>query len=263
VLDLAATVRAFVDLIGELDEAGYFEKRFGKDCVDDPRGDEATQLINRELGIEGLWPLDPGRLSGDGDLFFDVVEFLHDIASRPTTRSLHSYADCGWHHRGFEIEPGRAVYRWRVNKILERTDLGLLLAEEGDDVGRLVAAIDDGRADLVTAALARDDGEATDQVRHAIELFRARGADRNQKRSAVAVLALVLEERRRDVLPAALTRRDSGAIFDIANNFHIRHQDGAQKRDYDDFYLDWIFWLYLSTVELTNRVIDVQRTQAK
>lgn len=40
--------------------------------------------------------------------------------------------------------------------------------------------------------------------------------------------------------------------------FHIRHQDVKQKRDYDEFYLDWIFWLYLSTIELTNRVIDEQ-----
>jgi hypothetical protein len=64
------------------------------------------------------------------------------------------------------------------------------------------------------------------------------------------------------VLPKALAKRDSGALFDIANNFQIRHQDASQKRDYDDFYLDWIFWLYLSTVELTDRVIDTQRTKA-
>jgi hypothetical protein len=38
--------------------------------------------------------------------------------------------------------------------------------------------------------------------------------------------------------------------------FHVRHQDANQKRDYDDFYLDWIFWPYLATIELTNRVID-------
>jgi len=36
----------------------------------------------------------------------------------------------------------------------------------------------------------------------------------------------------------------------------VRHQDTKQKRDYDEFYLDWIFWVYLTSVELTNRVID-------
>jgi hypothetical protein len=55
---------------------------------------------------------------------------------------------------------------------------------------------------------------------------------------------------------------DRGVPFNIANNFHVRHQDAKQKRDYDEFYLDWIFWMYLSSVELTNRVIDSQHTQA-
>lgn len=106
--------------------------------------------------------------------------------------------------------------------------------------------------------MARDDGELAGQVRHALALFRERGADRNQKRSAVAALALVLEERRHNVLTDALAKSDRGALFDIANNFHVRHQDAKQKRDYDEFYLDWIFWVYLASVELTNRVIDKQ-----
>jgi hypothetical protein len=262
VLSAEAVVREFVALANEFEELGYFEKRFGKDCVDDSYGDRPSQLIERELGIDGLWPLTSSRLVEDLDLFFDVIEVLHDLAARPLTRYFHSYSGCGWHHQGFDIESGRVVYRWRVNKILERSDLGLRLAEEGDDTGRLVAVTDDARTELVQALVARDDGEPADQVRHAIELFRARGADRHQKRSAVAALALVLEERRCNVLTAALAKSDRGALFDIANNFHIRHQDAKQKRDYDEFYIDWIFWVYLSTVELTNRVIDEQCSQA-
>jgi hypothetical protein len=73
----------------------------------------------------------------------------------------------------------------------------------------------------------------------------------------------VLEERRRGVLAQALAKSDRGALFDIANNFHIRHQDAKQQRDYDDYYLDWIFWLYLSTIELTNRVLDDQHKSAQ
>ena len=198
------------------------------------------------------------RLSDDMDLFFDVVELLHDLVSRPLTRWYHGYGECGWHYGDFEIEPGRVVYRWRVNKILARSDLGLRLAEDGEDIGRLVTVTDDARAELVQAVVARDDGEPADQVRHALALFRQRGADRNQKRSAVVALALVLEERRHDVLTGVLAKSDRGALFEIANNFHIRHQDAKQKRDYDEFYLDWIFWLYLATIELTNRVIDEQ-----
>lgn len=193
VLDPPTVVREFVDLVNNLDSNGYFEKRFGKDCVDDARDDSPSRMIERELGVGGAWPLNRQNLASDLDLFFDIVEFLHDMVSRPLVRWNHPFAGCGWHHANFEIEPGRTVYRWRVNTILERSNLGLLLAEEGDDVGRLVAVTNDARTQLVQAVADRDDGEPSDQVRHALALFRDRGADRNQKRSAVAALALVLE----------------------------------------------------------------------
>ncbi|MBQ0901310.1 hypothetical protein [Micromonospora sp. U21] len=260
VLSETAAIREFVHLVNELDGAGYFENRFGKDCVDDPRDDSADALFERELGVKQVWPLNQTTLGGDIDLFFDVVELLHDHVSLPTTRRLHNYAGCGWHHVTFEAEPGRMVYRWRVNKILVRSDFGLRLADEGDDVGRLVSVTDDARTELMHAVASRKDSGPADQVRHALALFRQRGADRNQKRSAIAALALVLEERRHSVLADALAKSDRGALFDIANNFHVRHQDAKQKRDYDDFYLDWIFWTYLATVELTNRIVDSQGT---
>ncbi|MCP2323346.1 hypothetical protein HDA40_001853 [Hamadaea flava] len=258
-LDNAAAAREVISLINEFDYAGYFDKRFGKDCVDEPRDDAPNVLSHRELGVDDLWPLDRDRLTADLDLFLDAVELLHDHVARPTTRWLHNYAGCGWHHSSFDGVSGRIAYRWRINRILARSGLGLRLAEEGEDVGRLVAVTDDARGELVAAVVARDDGEPADQVKHALALYRQRGADRNQKRSAVVALALVLEERRHNVLSDVLAKSDRGALFDIANNFHIRHQDAKQKRDYDDFYLDWIFWTYLATIELTNRVLDGQK----
>lgn len=258
-LEMPVLVREFVALIGELDNAGYLENRFGKDCVDDPRDDTVHTLIYQELGVEGVWPLDIDRLTDDIDLFYDIVELLHDQVARPNTRFDHDYAECGWHHGKFDIGAGRIVYRWRVNKLFESSPLGLRLAEDGDDVGRLVTVTDEARTALAQSVAARSDGESADQVRHALALFRERGSDRNQKRSAVAALALVLEERRHGVLADALAKSDRGALFDLANNFHVRHQDAKQKRDYDDFYLDWIFWVYLSTIELTNQVLEAQR----
>lgn len=258
VLDIEGVIRAFIRFVEEFDRDGYFDNRFGTDCIDDPRGDAAERLMRDELDADGLWPLTKEVLKDDPDLFFDIVELLHDHVSRPIKRSFHSYSGCGWHYGAYDTDSGRIAYRWRVNKILERSGLGLRFADEGEDVGRLVAATDDARMDLVQAVASRDDGPA-DQVRHALALFRERGADRNQKRSAVVSLALVLEERRRGVLTEALAKTDSGALFEIANRFHIRHQNADQARGYDDFYLDWIFWLYLASIELTNRIIDQQR----
>jgi hypothetical protein len=109
-------VRQFIALVDELETAGYFEKRFGKDCVDDSYGDGPSRLIQRELGVEEVWPLGAARLVGDIDLLFDVIELPHDLVARPLRRDSHGFGGCGWHHESFEIEPGRLVYRWRLNK---------------------------------------------------------------------------------------------------------------------------------------------------
>lgn len=256
-----ATVRKFTALIYELDTDRYFDKRFGMDCVDDLRGNQASLVIERELGEKDAWPLDAEALAGDLDLFYSIVEMLHDSVARPRKPSFnHQYNECGWHREEFDTETGRAIYRWRVNKIFDRSDTGLKLAEDGEDIGQLVSVTDDVREDLVSAVANRSDEDpTTDQVRHALALFRERGADRNQKRSAIAALALILEERRPHVLTDAMAKSDRSALFEIANGFHVRHQKADQKRDYDDFYLDWIFWVYLASVELTNRIIDEQQ----
>jgi hypothetical protein len=91
-------------------------------------------------------------------------------------------------------------------------------------------------------------------VRHAIALFRSRGSTELDKRSAVVVLAGVLEERR-VLLKEKLFRKDEGALFQIANEFAIRHSSASQQGDYDPAFLDWVFWWYLATIELTDRVL--------
>lgn len=250
----AATVRQFVALVREFDDRGYFEKRFGKDCVDDPSEVDPSAVIEHEIGARELWPLQADRLASDLDLFCDVVEVLHDLVARPADRSLHPYNGCGWHHSHFSIETGRAIYRWRVNQLLERSELGMRLAGDGEDVGRMVATTDEARDELMDAMLTRDDGEIGDQVRHAIALFRARGADKHQKRSAIVVLCNVLEERRK-LIRSELLSKDEDALFMIANKFSVRHQNEAQRSDYDPVFLDWLFWWYLATIELTDRIV--------
>jgi hypothetical protein len=41
----------------------------------------------------------------------------------------------------------------------------------------------------------------------------------------------------------------------------IRHQDTKQHPDYDPMFLDWIFWSYLSTIELSDRLLARQAAQ--
>lgn len=101
----------------------------------------------------------------------------------------------------------------------------------------------------------RSDAGTGDRVRHAVALFRRRGATEEDKRSAAVALAGVLEERR-GLLKSELFRKDEAALFQIANQFSLRHRNEAQKGDFDAAFLDWVFWWYLATVELTDRLLE-------
>lgn len=257
--DLDQVMDRFVRLIDDLERRGYFEQFVPKRCVDDHdfMPPNPSALLEIWVGEPDLWPLSESRERWGPDVFHTLVEVLHDRATRPRERDEHTYYGCGWHFFQLAPEPGRRLYRWQVNQLLDASTVPFRLADDGEDVGRLVAATDEARADLVAAVVRRDDPAAGDRVRHAVAQFRARGGSAHDKRSAVMTLALVLEERRA-LLKAELLRRDEGALFQIANEFAIRHQNEQQKADHSPVFLDWVFWWYLATIELTDRITDGQ-----
>ncbi len=251
--------RRFVQLVDDMRVMGYLDQELPWGCVDGGPEIDPSPVLEQRLGIPDLWPLDESRRAWGDDTFYGLIEVIHDLVSRPRHRSYHSYSDCGWHWSEFARGPGQALYRWRVNRLLEHSDAGLRLADDGEDVGRLVASTDAARAGLATNMAGRTDLSTGDRIRHALALFRARTASEHDKRSAIVTLAGVLEERR-NVLKVRLRRKDEGALFQIANQFALRHQGTGQQADYDPVFLDWVFWWYLATIELSDRLIE--RTDA-
>ncbi|WP_416956514.1 hypothetical protein [Streptomyces sp. Agncl-13] len=242
----------FARLVGDFAENGYLVESFGHYCVDDHDDlPDASEVIERRLGSPDLWPLAPQ--TWDEDTFYGLVEVFHDLISRPRRRHFHSYGGCGWHHAEFHNGPARILYRWRVNRLLHKAGIEYELAAEGEDLGRLVAVTDDARSELVHRALHDSPPDVTAGVRHAIALFRGRGTSAESKRSAIFNVARVLEERR--ALIKEHLGKDEGALFEIANRFDLRHRRADQRGDYDEAFLDWIFWWYLATVELTNELM--------
>ncbi|WP_199339912.1 hypothetical protein [Mycobacteroides chelonae] len=253
VLTLESVVRRYIQIVDSLGNKGYLEQAFNKDCVDEPSTVDPSTLIQDRIGRAEMWPLNEERLNSSSDIFFDTVEVIHDLVARPRNRSFHNYGDCGWHHSEFSRDTGRRLYRWQINRLLAQSEIKFLLAEIGEDEGRLVEVTDEARADLVQKIVGGANRTGS-QIGHAIALFRQRDATEHDKRSAVATLALILEERRSG-LKDTLYSGDEGALFEIANKFNVRHQNEGQKADYDPIFLDWTFWWYLATIELTDRVI--------
>jgi hypothetical protein len=260
-LEFDDLTRRFIRVVEEFEANGYLAHVFGQECVDDrgapPLPDRAMILEERAGYPIAHWPLWESRLGWELDSFCDLVEVFHDLVARPTSRWWHDFARCGWHYSAFATGPGRRLYRWRINQLLDASTLGLRLAEEGEDLGRLVRAEPTGLEDLPERAMQAAAPKAVDRVQHAIALFRARSATLEERRSAVITLAGILEERR-DLLRAELLTKDETALFQIANQFAVRHQKADQRSDYDPAFLDWLFWWYLGTVQLTDQLLARQ-----
>lgn len=136
--------RAFTDLVTDFHDHGYFARSFG-DSVDNLNPD---LVLAERFGSPGLWPLRPDRWNED--TFYGLIEVLHDLVARPR---MSVRPPDGWQAPFYVVETGRRLYRWRVNRLLDTAELGLRLADTGEDAGRLVATVDPARAELLDRAL--------------------------------------------------------------------------------------------------------------
>lgn len=250
----------FADLVKHLHVNGYLDRDFGDGCAymdPDYYSGELARALEQRLGHPDLWPLRPE--GWDEDTFYGLIEVFHDLVARP--RSYFKHGDCrSRHFRDFDTDAGRRVYRALVNRLLAENAVQLRLAESGEDAGRLVHVVDEARDDLIERALDTPDPEVAGHVGHAIALFRSRDATEHDKRSAIYTLHRVLEKRQA-LLKKELFSKDEDALFHIANKFDLRHSNDKQHADYDPAFRDWVFWWYLATVELSDRLLARQAAQ--
>ncbi len=252
-----AVVHRVRGLVGELEREHFFAEVLGFECFD--RHGESDTSPKLELGVRigkpDLWDAADADWS-ESDLC-DFIEVFHDLAARPTRGWHHEQSSCGFHPTRFSRKSGQSLYRWRINRLLDTTTLALRIADDGEDVGRMIRVAPTGLAALTHEALGSAPASSQNDVAHAIALFRARGSAREERRSAIVTLAGVLEQRR-GLLKAELLRKDEDALFAIANRFDLRHRKEDQRSDYDDAFMEWIFFWYLGTVHLTNQLLARQ-----
>lgn len=102
----------------------------------------------------------------------------------------------------------------------------------------------------------RQDANVVNRINAAILRYRRHGSTLDDRRQAVRDLADVLEYLRPKV-KALLTSADDCDLFNIANNFGIRHHNDKQKTTYDAaIWLSWMFYFYLATIHAVLRKIE-------
>jgi len=194
------------------------------------------------------------------DRVFDVIEFLHDHVSKPGEWGLVTDAT-GWNSYGyldFDARRGKVEFRQQCNNYLCDYRSGFELSAEG----QIRALGRHGLKHILDAEIpAYDEDNVDSKVREAIRKWRNRHLDMSTRRVAIRDMADVFEYLR-PKLKGVLKRKDESALFDIANNFAIRHHDPKQKGDYDtDVWYSWMFHFYLATYHAAIRLLKRQRQE--
>ncbi len=256
-IDLPMLIKLFSTLYSQWDIEGYFQEDLGFICVDagfipGSLGHDLDGVILLELRKTNLTPIRSMLESYDEDDLFDIIEFLYDHCSKPIERTYHNWSDCGWHCSAFDRPAGCAEYREKINRILAIYQEGYELSDDGE----ILTLPESGLAGLFEAPLPTIDPDNIEARVNAARLkFRRHRASLEDRRDAIRDLADVLEYLR-PKLKGILTNRDESDLFNLANNFGIRHHNEDQKIKYDKpIWYSWLFYYYLATIHAVLRLI--------
>lgn len=258
----------FQRVYNNMTEEGYFSESFGYWCVDADNVPGKVSDVELEILLKirkkTLWPVHTYIEQYSEEDLFDIIEFLFMHVSKPIDGTYHSYNNCGMHWETFNKAEGQKEFRLKINDVL-----GMYIGRyELNEKGEIFSKPEVGFENIFEADIPSRNKSISDRVNSAISQYRRHGSTLDDRRQAVRDLADVLEYLRPKT-KAIFTKQDEQDLFNIANNFGIRHHNDKQKTNYDKaLWLSWMFYYYLATIHVILRKIEnvelnksVQRTQ--
>ena len=259
-VDLESLKQLFLLKFEELYGEFYFREATGYECVDKGTipglwGSNPEAFFFLKLRMRNLWPIRKYINDYDEKKLFTIIEFLYDYVSEPQEKEYHSWNDCGWHTSNYDKVKGRAGYRTEMNGILKDYKSGYVLSE----MGEVQECPPDG-LELVFEEIKTDDPKnIDDRIRLAISKFRRYNATLDEKKDAVRTLGDVLEFLKKE--GTTLPTKDDSDLFNILNNFDIRHHNREQKKEYDkEIWYDWLFYTLVASINLLLKFKDIKET---
>jgi len=198
------------------------------------------------------------------DNILDTIEYLYDHVSKPgelvgmTTDSGYNYYD----YESYDKDTGMEEYRSKINLFLWRYRKGYELSKEG----KILSLGEGGLQNILQAEIPFfGDKNIDKKVQDAIIKWRNRRLSLQDRREAIRDLTDVFEWLKKTAqLKKALSRKDESALFEIANNFSIRHHNPKQLKDYDEsIWFSWMFHFYLATFHAVARMIQKGKNQGQ
>ena len=249
--DLPEFTDIFLRTFKDLREKGYFDEYLGYECVE--MGEISGKISDIELEIllkirkKNLWPI-PEKIKGySEDDLFDMIEFLYQSVSKPVDGTYHDFDD--WHWKTFNRLEGQQEFQKKINNLLDLYKEPFELSKSGE----ILRKPEQGFEKIFEADIPSDDQNIKSRIDSSTLRYRRHGSTLDDRRQAVRDLADVLEYLRPQVKPL-LTNQDEKDLFNLANNFGIRHHNDKQKTSYDKaLWLSWMFYYYLATIHVILR----------
>jgi hypothetical protein len=260
--ELRALVR---DLFRDLRERGHLIEWLGYYCIDEgdvsgTGGHDPGRAVRRDIGRTDVWPVEPMERQWSEDGIFDFLQYLGTKVSTPIKDGgrYHDYNDCGWHYTRFTAQPARDEYIADANHLLSRYGDGWEMKADLE----IVECAPMGLDSLLGAKLPRTaDSETRVRVQEAIDKYRRRHSSASDRRDAVRDLGEVFELMRDDA--RAHLGKDEADLFNILNNFNIRHANAKQKTGYDAIWLSALFYHYLGLIHVLTRIVAKDKVRKR
>lgn len=249
----------FLEFYLDFLEQGFFQEHLGAEWPGGHhKGKIATDIrlrVARELNKKDLYPIEDNLKNyTEGDLF-DIIEFLYRYTSKGEKFKPSSRIDHFWIYSNFDDETGKKEFRENINLILKRYNNGFELTKGGE----IIRLVNPGIELLIKNDIPDiSEGNISKKVNLAISKFINRKAFESNLQDAIRDLAGVLEYLRADT-KKYLSKSDENDLFNIANNFGIRHHNQKQKMDYDsNLFHEWVFHSFLATIILILKIKESQ-----
>jgi len=258
-ISLEALKEIFSSIFQDFRLRGYFDEYFGIICTDGDIPGKIGQNIEgyvlRKIRKNNLWPILEKYNNYSEEDLFDMIEFIFDHVSFPLKKDafFHEWNDCGWHYKNFDQIHGQLDYANELNQFLNDYKDGFELNSHSGEILYLLKP--EFRPLLEAVVPTNDDENIQSKIKYVVEKFRKYGSTLNDRGEAVRSLADCLEFLRPDI-KKVLDRKDESDLFNIVNNFGVRHHNLEQKTNYNkNIWLNWMFYYYLSTLHACLRLI--------
>lgn len=230
-VDLNTLKSYFIRVYNQFFYEGYFAKERFDWAVIDPE-----LYLFQKLQIKNIWPFEKHIETYDEATLFSVIEFLYEYV----------YYNLPYAKYYEDLKDGQKEYRNMVNDLLRFYNEGYKLSENGE-IQKLSPPCFEA---LINEIFETNDSENIDfKVNYAISKFSRYNSSIEDKDAALIKLAGVLEYLQKRGIK--LYEKDDDALFQIMNDFNIRHKNRKQHTNYDkDIWFDWMFYTFLASIHV-------------